>query len=228
MSRIARALVAGIALTLPAAANAEDIKPILQDPERQEQRRKEKLAWNQRTLRDAYEKVGKKDPRWDADARAALEIAARHFSSSLEPKSDLVSLHNATGDATIRGCDDPLILYLHACSSDPKTMPGPFEVNRRAENAAGAMRRSAYPAFRRSAALLLAARLRLDRPGAPPAARAEGVKWLDAALALLAVSAAEDERSPTLDDIWMDNAGDILREYRRAGRTPEAALVDRH
>jgi hypothetical protein len=56
---------------------------IPQNPEKQEQRFKDMLDWNQRTLLDAYEKVGKKDARWDKPAREALAAAARYFSRQL-------------------------------------------------------------------------------------------------------------------------------------------------
>src|SRR5690349_1020259 len=45
--------------------------------EQLERRHRDELEWNRRTLVGAYDRVGKKNPRWDADARAALEALAR-------------------------------------------------------------------------------------------------------------------------------------------------------
>jgi hypothetical protein len=65
---------------------------------------------------------------------------------------------------------------------------------------------SAYPAFRRGFALLMAGYQKQKLPSTTPARRAEAAKLLDAALHLLPVSAAEDERSPKLDDVWFELA----------------------
>src|SRR6187399_3465098 len=46
------------------------------DAERAEKakaRQAEMLGWNRRTMSEAYDRVGKKDPRWDDLARAAFE-----------------------------------------------------------------------------------------------------------------------------------------------------------
>ena len=51
-----------------------------------EKRYRERLEWNRRTLEGAYEKVGKKDPRWDGPAREALDLAARLFSQQVDPR----------------------------------------------------------------------------------------------------------------------------------------------
>src|SRR5439155_18612823 len=89
-------------------------RPIPQDPVRQEQRFRDMLEWNRRTLGGAYEKVGKKDPKWDKHAREALDAAARSFSHTVDPQTYIWDIHNATQQAIGAGCDDPLILYLHA------------------------------------------------------------------------------------------------------------------
>src|SRR4051812_43303151 len=89
---------------------------IPQDAGRHAPRMAGKLGWNRRTLAGAYDRVGKKDARWDAPAREALELAALFFSHSLEPQVTLGDLHRATQTALAAGCDDPLIQYLDARS----------------------------------------------------------------------------------------------------------------
>src|SRR5438309_768558 len=90
-----RRLIAALAvclLALPALAR-DDIRPIPQDRNRQEQRFRDMLAWSRRTLVGAYEKVGKKDPGWDKPAREALEAAARFFGQAVDPVADLAEVY---------------------------------------------------------------------------------------------------------------------------------------
>src|SRR5262249_44891686 len=118
------AMLTALFLVVSAARLSAEGPVIPQDPERQEQGMRDMLAWNRRTLGGAYEKVGKKDPRWDTRAREALDLAARVFSHSLEPNTDWIHVYNAADQAILFGCDDPLILYLHARSSFGLCDPG--------------------------------------------------------------------------------------------------------
>ena len=78
------------------------------------------LAYNRRTLGGAYERVGRRDPKWDAGARDLLEAAAQHFASGT------LGDHYAPADVPARealialakplvegGCDDPIVVYLY-------------------------------------------------------------------------------------------------------------------
>jgi hypothetical protein len=107
------AFLAAALLAIPTIRCRAGEVSIPQDPQRQEQRFREMLAWNSRTLGGAYEKVGKKDPRWDKYAREALDAAARNFSHVIDPQTYLWDIQRATQNAVALGCDDPLILYLH-------------------------------------------------------------------------------------------------------------------
>ena len=69
------------------------------------------LRWNQTTLLGAYEKVGKKDPRWDKAAREALEAMAGLFARAADPAPGLDDVYPAAERAVKAGCDDPLVLY---------------------------------------------------------------------------------------------------------------------
>lgn len=76
------------------------------------------LDFNRRTLGEAYDKVGRRDDRWNKQAKAFLESVAVYFSYKDEEPvyQDLKALTAAElaqqGQATIdAGCDDPLVQY---------------------------------------------------------------------------------------------------------------------
>jgi hypothetical protein len=191
-----------------------------QDPAKQEQWFNDRFAWNQRTLLGAYEKVGKKDPRWDKPARATLEKAARHFSHWLEPRATLQEVFASAKEAIEAGCNDPLILYLYARSSYRPSYPDREELARRFSDAAAALERSDYPPFRRSVALEMAARLLSYKKNPTPADKTEVVRLYDASLALLPVSLKEDEPTPYLEDHWREAAWDVI--YGLSGATGDS------
>ena len=76
----------------------------------------ERYQWNLQTLVGDYGRTGKKDPKWDAEAREALKLFAkirnRSRDTSFAEQGDQISNHVAR--AISAGCDDPLILYLEA------------------------------------------------------------------------------------------------------------------
>src|SRR4051812_29456798 len=72
------ALAAGApppATTQAAAAARKDRRSTAHDLYRQS------VAYNQATLRGAYDQVGKRDPKWDGRAREFLDVMARYFSN---------------------------------------------------------------------------------------------------------------------------------------------------
>ena len=93
---------------LPPPVGGDD-RPIPQDPARQQQRDRDRLAWNRKTLGGAYDRVGRKDSRWDQPARAALEGAARLFSREADSPVTLEEVHGAARRAIEAGCDGFLI-----------------------------------------------------------------------------------------------------------------------
>lgn len=181
----------------------EDIgTPIPQDPERQLQRRRGILAWYQRTMGDAYERIGRKDPRWDEQARKALAAAARFQARDAETITKVEDVYAPAKAALDAGCTDPMILYVHALSSLLSNDPRFSERMRRHIDAAKAMRESPYPATQRAFALCDAASMiadwdELDREG-----REEAAEMYSAALALLPKSVEEGGRSPASDHEW--------------------------
>jgi hypothetical protein len=172
------------------------VPAIPQDPERQEQLNRDRLDWNRRTLVDAYEKVGKKDPRWDDPARRALEAAARHISDPLAGTAAGYESYEAAKQAVEAGCDDPMILYLFACMAFGRNSAGRAEDDRRFTTAALAMKKSDYPFFRRYVALYKAGQAKALVAGNSPKVRAEAEQLLSDALALMAQSVQQDDLGP--------------------------------
>ena len=58
-----------------------------------QRRRGDALRWNRKTLAGAYDKVGKKDPRWDKPAREALEALARLFGRAVDPAASFEDVY---------------------------------------------------------------------------------------------------------------------------------------
>src|SRR5262249_52957909 len=72
--RVCRFGLLAVLATLSSTSHAgESVAPrIPQDPVAQQKRFSDMLEWNRQSFAGAYEKVGKKDPRWDKFAREAL------------------------------------------------------------------------------------------------------------------------------------------------------------
>ena len=175
------------------------------------------VNWNRRTLADAYDKVGKKSPNWDDHAHAAMELTALYFSNSTDPRVQAKDIRAATQKALDAGCDDPLILFLHARSASPKAPDA--ELDRDYAKAAKAMWSSAYPPMRRASALLKAVERKFRRQ-AEPGAKEEALRMIAATLRLLLASAREEERCQDLEGIWYEIARDTFAAYRQLGYDP--------
>ena len=74
----------------------------------------ERLAWHRATTVEAYDRVGKKDPKWDAAARKVLEAFANSgASTNLAGKDYLKAADEAAAEALAAGCKDPLVQYIY-------------------------------------------------------------------------------------------------------------------
>jgi hypothetical protein len=76
--------------------------------------KQQRLAWNMKTLVDAYHQAGFTDPRWDAFAEAALTEFAQaraDVTPTNEPWADIISTNVAA--AVEAGCTDPMVNYLY-------------------------------------------------------------------------------------------------------------------
>jgi hypothetical protein len=109
----------------------------------------ELLRYNLKTTVEAYDKVGRKDSKWDAEAKACLKAFAEIRSVTNGTPTELVEkLKTNLPPVIARGCDDPMIRYLHArfvlamTKSAAELLPVFTEVASGLEN-------SGYPAIRK-------------------------------------------------------------------------------
>lgn len=92
----------------PAAKEADWVKLVRSAPPGPSatDRRRE---WLKQSLVDAYDRAGRKNPRWDSDARKLLALAASTWEERFNELSGMLTLYQAV---TRAGCDDPLVLYV--------------------------------------------------------------------------------------------------------------------
>ncbi|WP_422929354.1 hypothetical protein [Singulisphaera sp. PoT] len=209
-------------------ADKTPMAPIPQDPEAIKKRRDDMLAWNRRTLGEAYEKVGKKDPRWDEPARKAFDLAARHFSLTVDPQVTYDEIYKGARAAVDAGCDDPLLAYVYARTSVGENYPGEEELIRRAQAAAKGLAASQYPAFRRAVALRFSGEMALAGQNPSEENREAARRDFDAALALIEESVAKDEHNAFWEANWDSTLLDLIRGHRTLGAPPVEAynIVD--
>ncbi len=69
-------------------------------------------------LADAYERVGRRDPKWDAPARELLQLAVARWSRKGEVDPNLDWRIKLLGDQAVgAGCDDPMVIYHYVRAS---------------------------------------------------------------------------------------------------------------
>jgi hypothetical protein len=122
MSRRTPAIITfvGTFLAITTAANAAIAGADRKDAYTQHDEIRAKLDFNRRSLAKAYDKVGKRDPKWDDAALEFLDAAGLAFSYAGHgtiylPGPTLTYAHLETlGKAALdAGCDDPLVRYCH-------------------------------------------------------------------------------------------------------------------
>jgi hypothetical protein len=132
-----------------------------------------------------YDAAGGKDPKWDADARVAIDAWRRKVVDDLTRTGDEEDLNWEAGHrARVAGCTDPMMLYglarnLNLRTRDPTVLAGPHMV------AAKAFRGSTYPPYREAAALFRAAEYAAGCGDRAPAGVRPAREYADAGLALL-------------------------------------------
>lgn len=211
---------------LAMGAKADDFdRPIPQGVERQKRSYNEMLAWHRKTMGGAYEKIGKRNPKWDTAAREALDIAARRFSLTSDPDVPMRAIYGPAKRAVDAGCDDPMVLYMYATASTLKNYPGPAEFERRFKVATTALEKSDYAPAWRALALRHAA-LAVPTQNPSPEDLKEEARLFDAAVALAIKSFAVDEPSPQRDvHLFMVLDSAVLGNQRMSGDWQ--ALFDR-
>src|SRR5262245_53732281 len=167
-------------------------------------------AWTRKTIMGGYENSGQKDPRWDAQAKEALEAIVPVWAELRSPDRGLAVKAYALSEAALQaGCTEPMVLYAHARMYDSVIRKDFKESVRLHVEAARAMRdrgkhahplRQAYP-FARAAEFL--GRSKKDLAEAD---RKEIQEWLDLSLARFG-DAAKD---PEVPEYLLVDCGDGL------------------
>ena len=177
-------------------------KPIPQDVERREKSSRDAYAWNQKTLAGAYEKIGKRDQRWDKPANEAMEAAARFYSGLSDPHTRLQDIYAPARKAVEAGCDDPLVLSLYARASLGSNFPVSEEFVRRILAAATAMESSKYPPVRRASTLLMTGLNLAYHKSPTDKIRKEAFRFLDAAVGYAPYWLENLEHASAADHEW--------------------------
>jgi hypothetical protein len=113
--------------------------------------------WNTDTTLGAYEKVGSKNPKWDADAKSALAeyVKIRAGITNYEQRVQTLNLAGTyAGSAIDHGCDDPLVEYIY-CRFNRHISKK--DLTQRLCETADKMQSSGYPTIRKFFANLNAA-----------------------------------------------------------------------
>ncbi|WP_406700950.1 hypothetical protein V5E97_19355 [Singulisphaera sp. Ch08] len=228
MRRPIVAVVAGLMLSSLALTAGAFEWPIPQDPEKARKARDVALAWTKKTLADAYEEVGIKDPRWNELVRDLMKTAVPLF-VELDDIHSHDQVYLPAKKAIEAGCNDPIVLYIYARTSSGHNYPGPEEYERRFTTAASALEASAYPPIRKAIGLMHSADLKLYHK--EQSARDEARRCYDAALALFPESAKADGLTPFTRQLWLgkletlcDNLGRLTGDSKTAYEQIDAVL----
>jgi hypothetical protein len=159
--------------------------------------------WSRKTTREAYDAVGRKDAKWDDEARAALDLMSVIWSDRRSTElSDRQRAWALTRELVGIGCDDPLILTSHAQMYDnfykkevQRSIPLHVAAARAMKEFGGA-----YAPMQQALALAHAVAIRPRVTG----------------------GLSEDDRKET--QAWLDLAQDRYLAASKAPDTPEDAL----
>ncbi len=120
--------------------------------------KKADAAYTKHIMVDEYERVGKKNPKWDADARAALTAMAAALSNDPDRNfSENDTQLDASKRALDAGCDDPLVRFAHSILIDSQVTPIGPAYRAKSLPDAMALADSQYGATVRALALTLSA-----------------------------------------------------------------------
>jgi hypothetical protein len=109
----------------------------------------DRLAWNMKTLVEAYQQCGHTNPKWDESVKSALTEFARSHCGLAESNEDVGGIiSNKCVTAVEAGCDDPMVRYLHirfcmSQSESAKAFADAFSA------VAQEMEKSSYPSIRK-------------------------------------------------------------------------------
>lgn len=221
--RRAAALVCGAAACFAVArASGQDWdQPIPQNPAQQERSLRSKRAWSHATLVEAYHRVGRKDPKWDDQAREVLERVAAMEAESRETYARQWEAVWRAREAIAKGCDDPLILSIEATLSREFVEADTKEAGHRIAKAADAMILSDYPAVRKLWLLAQAAAWAAKAPNATLGERQAVPAQLDTVLKLLPTSVAADGINPQTELLWKQALEKVVAGHRGTAQEAE-------
>ncbi|MDB5324342.1 MAG: hypothetical protein JWN40_5973 [Phycisphaerales bacterium] len=185
------------------------------------------FEWMKGVTVGAYDRVGKRNPKWDEAARQALALGAELWGSPGPHMGVDRSLFETSQRAVEAGCDDPLVLYMYA-RTFRNWGNDPVKTIALHQRAADALWDSEYSSYHRSLAQFRIAQLHLDqfaerkRPGGENAQEAfrAGVERINKATGLLD-DLAKEKDVPI--DKWVD-LGDALQAAFKMGLGPTQAV----
>lgn len=119
--------------------------------------KQKRLKWNLATTVGEYEKVGHRDPKWDADATEALTFFAQWRAGEANDASLVEKIGNASDKAITAGCKDAFIYYLRARFFVNRKSSSAKEIADAHRRASDTFKQSDYSALRRFYGLLRAA-----------------------------------------------------------------------
>lgn len=108
-----------------------------------------RLRWNEITLEAAYNKVGRRDKKWDRLAQDALAAFARARAYGARIVPELLDVSGEKASAALKaGCEDPMVRYLalRFGANQPKT---PQALEESYQKVHGDMMTSEYPPLRK-------------------------------------------------------------------------------
>jgi hypothetical protein len=136
-------------------SSARAIKAIAQgkDPAKRQDAR---LAWNRKTLVEAYQTVGNQNSAWDDAAEKLLEAFALTRSGRVDDDVNNAA-RKAAAAAASAGCDDPMVEYLTARYAPAPADSEPLRYAEKMSAIAEKLNISDYPSIRRFYGCLRAA-----------------------------------------------------------------------
>jgi hypothetical protein len=112
--------------------------------------RQDRKKWEQASLSGAYNTIGNHDPKWDKDARDALDAYAQTWTASDDERETLTELiGSAASSAVAEGCQDPMVRYLYVRYSSDVQAKSLAERQSLYQDAADKLEASSYPAVRK-------------------------------------------------------------------------------
>lgn len=190
--------------------------PALPDAQQVKVRLARDMAWCRTTLAGDYEANGARNPKWDASALDALSALADLWSGNPQrPGNEQERAWRASQKAVSAGCNDPLILYVHARMYETAALENLDDAVRLHREAASAVDGSQYAPFVKARAHVETAEVMIQNARAKESTEAQGtMEQIESARELLPVIAAVKDIPQTLVVDLVASILDLDRELR--------------